>query len=981
MAYGTTINNNISINTRVDVNHIKDNSKEEVVGKEEKSTSNYIDQGLLPGSNTKVSKSNEQFSKFMEERINEEDSEEAIKEEERQILTNLSSEEVELLRNMQINVSDAKLSDILGLVVSMRAAQHNEEVSDIVANTDKSEKSTGKKAVNQEENQEEIDTSLLLQNINNKNNGQIIDGEQTTFIMKNDLDLTLENVYKSEFSAPQGKQQQGLSDKVWKEMLPQIDEVIEEAGLSNAESRYEGARFILDNKLPLTVDNLRTYIAIDDINRNGINQELLTKNIEACKTMGQPTAQANVYYETAQVRGQELKAAVEGIIDEDIAKVISQDKPMTLNSLLSVKGESVSVDIEDLSADVQFITAKRQLEEIRLKMTIEASQSLVTKDLNIDTRPLKEVVEQLKAIEADYYKNDFSKAKVEATQENINLYKETMEKTSAIGQLPSYTLGGAVQEGDFTVDFLYHRGNTNKVALADSAYETMMTTPRSDMGDSIKKAFQNVDDILENMNMEKTTANQRAVRILGYNQMDITTENITAVKSADEQVNTLIKNMTPETVLSLIKEGINPCTTQIDQLNRQIATLKEASGVSEEENYSEYLYRLEKNNQITEEERTSYIGMYRLLDKVAKSDGSDVGYLVNTNRDITMSNLLLAHRSNQGKGKDIVVDDEFGELEKIDTIGNSISQQIEKGYQQRLANNLLNQITPEGLSYVNTTENVENMSLEKLTEALNFAPKNEEIEDACIQRNQDQLAKLTQVGESMVKKLQANQVPVTVTNLVAAQIVSEDKGSIFFKAKELADKANGAEELEEVITSLEENIGDEEATGKVIDDFDNKITQAVYSDELVGTITAEDIASLKLIHSGFNLIKQMSSTKNYQIPVMIQEELSVMNLSVVSQGGESSKMEASIETKQYGKITGEFTIQDNQLMGYLVSDSTEGNRKLKDKEEDILKAFDDLQIDTGEITLGTRSQINKAEGTVEDLFAVAKRLVVIAKTL
>ena len=116
MAYGTTINNNISINTRVDVNHIKDNSKEEVVGKEEKSTSNYIDQGLLPGSNTKVSKSNEQFSKFMEERINEEDSEEAIKEEERQILTNLSSEEVELLRNMQINVSDAKLSDILGLV-------------------------------------------------------------------------------------------------------------------------------------------------------------------------------------------------------------------------------------------------------------------------------------------------------------------------------------------------------------------------------------------------------------------------------------------------------------------------------------------------------------------------------------------------------------------------------------------------------------------------------------------------------------------------------------------------------------------------------------------------------------------------------------------------------------------------------------------------------------------------------------------------
>ena len=61
---------------------------------------------------------------------------------------------------------------------------------------------------------------------------------------------------------------------------------------------------------------------------------------------------------------------------------------------------------------------------------------------------------------------------------------------------------------------------------AGERYETLMTAPRSDLGDSIRKAFSNVDDILTDMSLEKTSENQRAVRILAYNSMEITPENI-----------------------------------------------------------------------------------------------------------------------------------------------------------------------------------------------------------------------------------------------------------------------------------------------------------------------------------------------------------------------------------------------------------------------------------------------------------------------
>lgn len=43
-----------------------------------------------------------------------------------------------------------------------------------------------------------------------------------------------------------------------------------------------------------------------------------------------------------------------------------------------------------------------------------------------------------------------------------------------------------------------------------------------------------------------------------------------------------------------------------------------------------------KNNQITEEERNSYIGIYRLIHQVEQTDGAAIGALVNQGAEMTM---------------------------------------------------------------------------------------------------------------------------------------------------------------------------------------------------------------------------------------------------------------------------------------------------------------------------------------------------------
>ncbi len=64
-------------------------------------------------------------------------------------------------------------------------------------------------------------------------------------------------------------------------------------------------------------------------------------------------------------------------------------------------------------------------------------------------------------------------------------------------------------------------------------YDTLRTQVRPDLGDRIEKAFSNVDAILKDLELETTLYNQRAVEILGRNNMEITRENIQKIKLID----------------------------------------------------------------------------------------------------------------------------------------------------------------------------------------------------------------------------------------------------------------------------------------------------------------------------------------------------------------------------------------------------------------------------------------------------------------
>ena len=183
-----------------------------------------------------------------------------------------------------------------------------------------------------------------------------------------------------------------------------------------------------------------------------------------------------------------------------------------------------------------------------------------------------------------------------------------------------------------------------------------MTTPRSDLGDSIRKAFSNVDDILSDMGYEVTEENQRAVRILGYNRMNITEENLEAVKATDRQICTVVERMTPAAVLKMIRDGVNPLEASFEDLNQYFDSLPEEYEENAE-SYSRFLYQLEQRGSISPEERKEYINVFRLLHQIEKSDGAVIGALINTGMEAEFKNLLTAVKSRRFKHMDVRMSD------------------------------------------------------------------------------------------------------------------------------------------------------------------------------------------------------------------------------------------------------------------------------------------------------------------------------------
>lgn len=483
------------------------------------------------------------------------------------------------------------------------------------------------------------------------------------YLIDNELEAEIWNLYLAQSSgagqgsaAPkfyaedvQGYYTQSAGRGQGSGLQAQIDRVIEQAGGQVNEKSRMNAAWLLDRGLPLTAENLKRLESLQELELP-MTEERFAKAAAAAVSQGRDPVHASFGESGGNLY--ERAAAISEFYHSS----------------------------ELWEATVGDITARRQLEEVRLRMSAEVNVRLLRSGFSIDTEPMVELIEALKRAEYQLANQYFPRDNMA-----VEKYQNYQKASNVAGQLPGLpadVLGMfAKGEGTASLETIYNEGKALQATYekAQASYEKLMTGPRGDLGDSIEKAFASVDHILKDLGLELTDENRRAVRILGYNQMEMSLSNLEAVREADRQVQGVLEKLTPAATLKMIRDGFNPLEKSFGELEQYFKTLP-PEYKKEADSYSRFLYGLERNNEITPEERESYIGIYRLVRQLEKAEGAAVGALVNSRTEIHFSNLLSALQSSRNRPLDMRVSDETGEKLKVMRKGESISSQISRAF-------------------------------------------------------------------------------------------------------------------------------------------------------------------------------------------------------------------------------------------------------------------------------------------------------------
>lgn len=1021
-----------------------------------------------------------EYRKDMQEKAKQEQQEETSDEEQaradaREIARSLTSEELKKLRMMGVDVASASLSDIEGLVTSMRADAHKDALANVLAQA-QIEEGDVSNLVFTSSGAQIAGTDVKLQ----------VGNKDILYLLKNRQPLTQETLYKAHYSGQReiaaveefggdtayaakqaaqqivSKPQQSAGQSVHASgedgnadsgLQAQLAHVIMQAGFAVDEMSMAGANLLLANDIPVTTDSVRAYMQM---------QTQIGKEIGDLPTVQQAEKLQTQELET---RAAKLRQDAASITAEDVAQAVRTERPLTIAALVAAHYDGVrdgqtgqtggqpvetydetadkgtqSQDGRSAGSDIQNqtlreVTALRQLEEIRLSMTQSVAVRMLSVDINIDTRELAQVVAKLRNAEAQLTQEMFAKQGVAPTEENKAIYQQMQADLQTIGTAPAARLGvlagtdalqsvtvhgfaKLVQEehqiGGQAGD-MQRRMSENNVpdgmadistqtirrsadfAAMERGYEALGTAPRADMGDSIRKAFSNIEDILTDMNLPVDEEHTRAVQILGYNRTEITEENIAQIIEYDRAVNDMLAACHPNAVLSMIRDGINPLDMTVDELNQTLRDKNYKAGVKETDDFATYLRDVEKRGQISSEERAGYIGLYRVFKQLEKSGDREAGYLFANNSRLTVRNLITAMRSRKAAGIEAVVDDSFGMLADLQTRGEKMDDQIARAYAGRVgADGIRNgQIRMgENDEYVSQNEPMAVQEEYKNPwETISDSPTLAQAEQLLWANDIEESAQNLEAADYILQGMSAGpEAEAAQRELVRGQMHPEavnHQASMNFYTfasqiwKQIGWQDHTKEDAVDAETdAMAKSLAGEEIAlpfeselllkqieadadlAQMYADIRQQMVEQMYDRAEEGDITSDQLQGMKVVQAGFRILGAMAGRRQYQLPVETESGMKVVNLTMQMGGVEARGITIRMAAGAYGMLQAQIRMDEaGMCTGEILGGSSEANTWLAGRTDAFRELLAGSEYADAAVALGeSRAAARAASG-------------------
>ncbi|MCR5746771.1 MAG: DUF6240 domain-containing protein [Lachnospiraceae bacterium] len=563
-----------------------------------------------------------------------------------------------------------------------------------------------------------------------------------------------------------------------------------------------------------------------------------------------------------------------------------------------------------LISDYKNIKAERITKEAALSMASDVNLKNLEKDISIDTGYLEKDVESLKTKEKEVF--DLLEETLSARTEVRNAPAELIADTDLLkvfgnlsvrSEIPVSALNagakaaapGFKEDQGISLNNLLEKAKdlTQSYEKMQRTYEAVGTEVRADLGDSIKKAFENTDfdNILNELGMEKSEINERAVRIISYSQMELSAENIERIRTADEDLNRVLDKLTPPRVLRLIRDNVNPLETDLNELENRLSGYEDEEDRPIEE-FARYLVSESHRGNITDEEATSYIGIYRLVNAINTGDHRAVGALVASRAEMNLNNLLSAVRTTKKAHIDQYISDNFSGTDAFFSSGNlRIDQMIRSAFGSG------------------------------------------ETEQDRYEEESRKFAEAAKAEAELYQILEEADIPRSANNITAYELLLTENGNRF--ARELFGNASDKtkKRLEAARNKVHEDLGSGDAA-KIKESYDEMLKA-----ELIGALEGEslDIRAMQSKDKVLSVKNALAEKEEYHIPAEFNGEIININLKL-RRGENQNSVDIYFETEEFGSVHAELRVTDG-VRGAVKSERTAGDDFMKERLDDMIDAL------------------------------------------
>ncbi len=718
-----------------------------------------------------------------------------------------------------------------------------------------------------------------------------------------------------------GRYANAISDADFEALRPGIEKIIASAGLEVNDKTLADARAFIDAQIPVTKENLEYKAQLDAIDIEKIqadSDEMLNKILDNMRLGGKA--------ENTLVTGSpidDIRTALDTINRAeyaDAANVVSKGETFTIASLkLEIDARSFSIEYSAASVGTGNSEVRNQASDVhqaadkaydtlvtaRVLMSANASVYLVKNNISILTTP----IDELNSMLMEYEQADGMYAEAQIA------YTDVLEARKTLNEI--------VRNPARVFASMFDKMN--------ETYEAVGTQIRGDLGDSLKKAVQgSADDIIRELGLEGTDEDKEAIKVLAANNMDMTKENVETVKSVNAMINNLIKNMKPETVLNMIKDGVNPMNASIEEVNEYLTKANDKASKDNEERFSKFLYKLDRTNGITKEQRKQFIGIYQMMNIFTRDAGVAAGALIKQGAEVTMNNLMTAYNSRKHYDMDAVIDENTG-MAEVSGTANYYSALF-------MANGGL--VTPNTLKNVDNSSGIGEQSVEMFIEQLedNFdAAAEEQYYEEYLKEQQAAV----QAGADILRQIRNADTEINSGNIQAVKAFLES--GQFPDIRGIKTTRDYARDSIEKIGHKEKlSLMYEEMKDETEEELQEVLSKAGDLDTQID-VNYEEFLDLRLKDRTIGYIKNLALRHDYRIPYITDSgSTGMLKLTLVQDDDNKGRISVNMLSSVLGKVSVEAKADRDSLGMYIVSDtavSDEGSQLLEDMEESLKEAF------------------------------------------